>query len=67
MIVPIVVAFFGLVVGGTGPAYHEWLDRRRANRDRPLARVVYLPSARCRPAPSCPDPGHCAICKASAY
>jgi hypothetical protein len=38
----------GLVVGGNGPAYHDWRDRRRALRDRPLAQVIYLPTARCR-------------------
>jgi hypothetical protein len=59
-----VLVFFGLVVGGTGPAWHEWRRARAARRDRPMARVVHLPSAGCRPGPAaCPDPERCAICK----
>lgn len=66
MIVEIIVVAFGLVVGGTGPGFQDWRARRRARRDRPLARVIYLPSSACRPrAPACPDPAHCAICKAA--
>jgi hypothetical protein len=62
MIPYLVVIAFGLVVVGTGPSYHQWRARRREERDRPLARVVYLPSASCRAPEACPDPAHCAIC-----
>jgi hypothetical protein len=36
------------VVALTGPAGRDWRAARRALRDRPLARVAYLPSAGCR-------------------
>lgn len=51
----IAVVLAGLVVGGNGPAYRDWLARRRARRDAPLATVVYLPSSSCRgpDSPSC--------------
>ena len=41
-----VIAFFATVV--TGPAGVEYLEARRARRDRPLATVHYLPSSACR-------------------
>ena len=67
MIAYLAVIFFGLVVGGTGPSYWDWRRRRQERRDRPLARVIYLPTACCRPGePACPDPAHCAICKSRA-
>jgi hypothetical protein len=55
----VVVVFFGIVVGGTGPAFQESefatrlrvrLERRRARLALPRARIAYLPSASCRPA-----------------
>ena len=55
MIPLIVVLFFGSVAGGTGPAWHEWRARRERERLEAearlpaSARVVYLPSACCRP------------------
>lgn len=63
MIVWAIAALFGYVVATTGPAFQDRRARRREEQDRPLARVIYLPSAACRGA-SCPDPTHCAICKA---
>jgi len=41
-----VITFFAVVA--SGPAGREVLDARRARRDRPLAKVIYLPSAACR-------------------
>jgi len=38
----------GLVVGMTGPAGRAWFEQRRAQRERPRARVIYLPSGACR-------------------
>jgi hypothetical protein len=43
------VILLGLAIGGSGPAWHEWRARRRADRDRPLAQVHYLPPAAIRP------------------
>ena len=42
----IVLTFFAVIA--TGPAGIEWRDNRRARRDRPLAKVIYLPSSVCR-------------------
>jgi len=46
----LVITFFATAL--SGPAGLEWLERRRAARreleDRPVARVIYLPSAGCR-------------------
>lgn len=41
----LVIVFF--VVVATGPAGLEWRERRRAELDAPVARVMYLPSASC--------------------
>jgi hypothetical protein len=38
----------GLAVGFTGPDGLAWFERRRRAREAPTARVMYLPSARCR-------------------
>lgn len=66
MIPLLVLTFFAVVA--SGPAVTDPLaarrERRREAADRPLARVVYLPSAACRDAGRCPDPSHCAICAA---
>lgn len=43
----IAIVFFATIA--TGPAGLEWAERRRARHDQPKARVVYLPSAVCRP------------------
>lgn len=45
MIAALAVVFLTTVL--SGPAWDDWRARRRERRDRPLARVVYLPSARC--------------------
>jgi hypothetical protein len=46
----IVTVFVATVM--TGPAGKDWLaerrDRRRLELDRPLAKVIYLPSESCR-------------------
>lgn len=48
--VGLLVTFLAVVL--TGPAGVEWRDRRAAarsaSRDRPLARVIYLPASACR-------------------
>lgn len=55
MIPLLVVVFFGTLTGATGPAWHEWRARREREQLEaeaklpPPARVVYLPSACCRP------------------
>lgn len=41
-----VITFFAVIA--SGPAGKEFLDERRARRDRPLAKVIYLPTAACR-------------------
>ena len=41
-----VIVFFTVVV--TGPAGVEWQEKRRALRDRPMAKVLYLPTASCQ-------------------
>lgn len=38
-----------LAVGFSGPDGRAWFARRRRKREQELARVVYLPSAACRP------------------
>lgn len=52
MILGIALVAVFLYVVGTGPAGVEWRENRRARRqlelDRPLAKVIYLPSAGCR-------------------
>ena len=45
--IAVLIATFVVTVM-TGPAGEEWLHERRVRRDRPLARVMYLPSATCR-------------------
>lgn len=45
----LLVVLAGLAIGGYGPSYTDWRDRRRARRDAPAARVIYLPSSACRP------------------
>lgn len=44
----VVCVFFGVVTCVTGPAFDGWRARRRARRDAPMAKVIYLPSAACR-------------------
>lgn len=46
MLLLALVATFVTVVA-TGPAGREYRERRRALRDAPLARVLYLPSGAC--------------------
>lgn len=57
IIVVCVIAFFAVV--STGPdgcaAWERYLARRRARRDLPDARVVYLPSGGCRTEPDAID------------
>ncbi len=45
----LVITFFAVV--GTGPDGVDWLARRRALRDRPVAKVLYLPDGACRERP----------------
>lgn len=42
----LVITFFGVLA--SGPAGRDYLERRRAHRDRPLAQVFYLPTSACR-------------------
>jgi hypothetical protein len=46
VVVLLVVTFFYVVL--SGPAGIEYLERRRKRLDAPRARVMYLPSGRCR-------------------
>jgi hypothetical protein len=50
IVVALVTVFVATVM--TGPAGKDWLaerrDRRRLELDRPLAKVIYLPSESCR-------------------
>lgn len=45
----VALIFFGLIVGGTGPAWQDWRRARRARRDFPRATAndVPLPCALC--------------------
>ena len=47
MIATVLVVMF-LAVVMTGPAGQDWRAERHARRERPSARVMYLPSDRCR-------------------
>jgi len=40
----VALIFFGLVVGGTGPAWQDWRRARRARRDFPSARALPAPT-----------------------
>lgn len=51
----LLLAVFGATVY-TGPALDDWRQRRRARRDAPMAKVVYLPSTALRQRDDICDP-----------